>query len=230
MTTLSPARRRVLRAVAELGASEPVTLHAVAERLGGHPNTSRQQLDALVASGLLAAITLPTHGPGRPPRGYRVTASGRAALGTFEPASEYRELVGAFATYLVGRPAEDAREVGRVWGEAKADAIGAVAQEAEPSSLLPSRPGAARPSAPAQLIELLDTLGFDPAPIATDAGRHGVVLRACPLLDTAGDHPEVMCELHRGMVDGVMRRLGASDGVTLEPFADPDGCRLTTPT
>lgn len=214
--SLSPARMRVLRAVDALGPA-PVTLADVAARLGGHANTSRRQLDALVADGLLGAAPLPSPGPGRHPRGFRVTAAGREALG--HTGDEYRGLVGAFAAYLVGRPEAEAREVGRVWGAAKAvppDA-GVAAQASDRDH--PTR----------RLIEVLDTLGFESAPIETETGGSGVVLRACPLLDAAGDHPEVMCELHRGMVDGVLRRLGAADGVTLVPFAEPAGCHLIRP-
>ena len=40
------------------------------------------------------------------------------------------------------------------------------------------------------------------------------------------EHPDVVCELHRGLVDGVLQRLGAHGGVALMPFSEPDGCLL----
>lgn len=203
---LTPARRRVLDAVARLGEAGPVTLAAVAADLGGHPNSSRQQVDALVRQGLLGSAPIPGAGRGRPPLGLVLTEPGRRAFTGGAVASDTHDLVGAFATYLVrgGRPAEEARAVGEVWAEL-----------AEPSG----RPGMAG------LVEMLDALGFDPSP-ARAGDADAVVLRACPLLDLAEAHPEVICQVHRGLVDGVLRRLGATEGVRLVPFAADDGCHL----
>lgn len=205
---LSPARERVLHAVAD--AHGPATLAQLAATLGGHPNTTRQQLDALAADGLVAARPLPRAGRGRPPRAYAPTGLGRRALAGHD---ERDDLLGAFATYLVrrGHPADEAREVGRLWGAGRADAAGAA-----------SGPVAA-------VVEVLEMLGFDPERVATPDAGPAVVLRACPLLGLAEEHPEVICEVHRGLVDGVLQRLGASGGVELTPFSEPDGCRLRLP-
>jgi len=213
---LSAARERVLRAVAD--AAGPVTLADLAERLGGHPNTTRQQLDALAVDGLVDARVLQRETRGRPPQAFTLTDLGRRALGAHP---EYAEMLGAFATYLVrrGRPGEEAREVGAIWGAERADAV---------ASRLAA--GASAPPGPADgLVEVLAMLGFEPERARTPADEPAVVLRACPLLGLAREHPEVICELHRGLVDGVMRRLGASGGVELIPFAEPDGCRVRLP-
>lgn len=204
---LTPARLRVLQGVAD--APAPVTLADLAGRLGGHPNTTRQHLDALAAESLVS-ITHPRRDkPGRRPQAFAVTESGRRALAGRDPEAS---VVGAFAGYLVhrGRPAEEARAVGEVWAE---DGIAALDAADGPVD---------------GLVRVLDMLGF--APTRTDDGtRPAVVLRSCPLLDQAERRPEVICELHRGMIDGVVRRLGASGGVSLEPFSDPDGCRVSWP-
>ena len=75
------------------------------------------------------------------------------------------------------------------------------------------------------LIEMLDILGFDPARTSTEAGE-AVVLRTCPLINMVVGDPDVMCELHQGMIDGVMQKVGASEGVKLIPFHSEHGCRV----
>ncbi|MEO7422274.1 MAG: transcriptional regulator, partial [Ornithinibacter sp.] len=57
-----------------------------------------------------------------------------------------------------------------------------------------------------------------------------VLLRTCPLLEAATRHPEVVCEVHAGLVAGAHTAHGGSgEGVVLEPFALPGACRLTLP-
>lgn len=198
--SLGPARRRVLRAVSELGGAGPVTLTDIVGRLGGHPNTTRQQLDRLVASGLLD-VTAVSHGrPGRPPKTYTLTDRGRRSLD-----QHYSGLVGAVTTHLAGQPdpEEAARAVGRSWGASSvADRIG------EPVRVV---------------VELLDILGFDPRP--TGPGDD-VVLTSCPLVGHCGPSP-LVCELHQGMLDGALRELGHSQGVRLVPFSHPEGCGVS---
>ncbi len=212
---LSPARRRVLQAVADLERLGQVTLAGVAAHLGGHPNTSRQQLDALVREGFLDSAPIARSAPGRRPLAFLVTPRGQRALDA--GGDEYRELVGAFASYLVHQPEPtvEARRVGDLWG-------------AEQASTLAPTSGATPLEA---VVEVLDILGFEPAPARTEAGQDAVVLTRCPLLDAAGQHPEVVCEIHAGLIDGVLRRLGKVGGVELLPFADPHGClvRLDQP-
>ncbi len=203
---LSPARERVLRTLIELG-PQPVTLNEVAASLGGHPNTSRQHLDILVEDHLVDAIPIPRSTPGRRPLGFSITDSGREALASPSASNEYRELVGAFATYLVDSGAEsDARSIGEMWGKNRSHPM----DGDDPVDAL---------------VEMLDILGFDPARTSTEAGE-AVVLRTCPLINMISGDPEVMCELHQGMIDGVMQTVGASEGVKLIPFHSEHGCRL----
>ena len=68
---LSPARRRVLRALADAG--RPLTLSELSEQTGSHPNTLREHLTPLVAAGWVeqvAALGDPGR-RGRPPLSYR---------------------------------------------------------------------------------------------------------------------------------------------------------------
>ena len=52
-------------------------------------------------------------------------------------------------------------------------------------------------------------------------------LRRCPLLDVARQYPEMICQVHKGLISGALTELGGDDvGVDLLPFAEPDACRL----
>lgn len=207
--TLSAPRRRVLQAALDLGGKQ-VTISKVAEHLGGHPNSARQHLDALTGLNLLTASDVQSDKPGRRPRGYTLTALGRQSLGAGR-VDETRELADVFASYLVatGNGPQQAQEIGRAWGAKRADELSD--EQAE-------RPLDA-------IVEVLDILGFDPSTMHTEQGD-AVILRTCPLLDMAHGSPEFICNIHQGLIDGVLRRIGAREGVELLPFSEPDGCRL----
>ena len=212
MTTpphLSAPRRRVLEGVLELG-GDNVTISAAAALLGGHPNSARQHLDGLAALNLLTTRDLPTDRPGRRPRGYSLTSLGRQCLGG-KRMDESRELAQVFASYLIasGGGPEQAREIGQAWGDKRAEEL---------SEKTSGRPIDA-------VIEVLDILGFDPSAISTEQGD-AVILRTCPLLEMAHGSPEYICNIHHGLIDGVLRRIGAREGVELLPFSEPDGCRM----
>lgn len=207
--TISASRRRVLQAALELGGSQ-VTISQVSKHLGGHPNSARQHLDALVVAKLLTAEDVHSDRPGRRPRGYTLTALGRQTVGAGR-VDETRELADVFASYLVasGSGQTEARAIGRAWGDKRADELSA--DQAE-------RPLDA-------VIEVLDILGFDPSTVHTDKGD-AVILHTCPLLEMAHGSPEFVCNIHHGLIDGVLRRIGAREGVELLPFSESDGCRM----
>jgi predicted ArsR family transcriptional regulator len=77
------------------------------------------------------------------------------------------------------------------------------------------------------VIDLLTELRFEPQPaMQPDTVR----LTTCPLLDAARRNPDVVCEVHLGIVRGVLERLGGNpDGTALLPFAEPGACLLTLP-
>src|SRR5699024_10165991 len=143
---------------------------------------------------------------------------------------EYRSLTEAFATHLASRsddPEADARSIGRRWGAALAGAPGA----ADPDPDTDAGAGAdgdagagadGDAGADAAMVDLLAELGFGPDPSGDD-----IALRTCPLLELAEEMPEVICQVHRGLVEGAMDHYGApSEGVELLPFAEVGACRL----
>lgn len=212
--TLEPARRRVLGAVARRG--QAGTIDELSAAVGGHVNTTRHHVRALLSAGLVELVPGPSRGRGRPASRYAVTGAGRAALGRTEEgaAEEYVALAAAFAERLAersGDPREDSRAIGRAWG-ARLSATAAPGEPAEPPQT--------------RVVRLLDRLGFSP-----DGPGPTVLLRTCPLLDTARRHPEVVCQVHLGLVDGALTTFGApGEEVGLEPFGRPGACVLTLPT
>ena len=212
---LSPARARVLEFLqAQAG---PVGAEHVARAFGQHVNTVRGHLDALVADGLALRHRQGTSGRGRPAWHYRANPQNP------EPDARVREygaLAGALAAHLIRtspHPKDEARVAGVEWGRR-------IAQD---------RDGQPSPAAQAtthprhEVIAILDDLGFAPQE-SPDCDT--VRLRRCPLLDVARQYPEIICQVHQGLISGALTELGGDDaGVDLLPFAEPDACRLVLP-
>jgi predicted ArsR family transcriptional regulator len=187
-----------------------VTGADVTERTGLHPSTVRAHLERLVEAGLLIKARASDGAPGRPAWRFRVAAP--------QPApAPYRALAAALLEHLAttGGGTDAAVHAGQGWGRRLA--------------------GTATPGDPVQVaVDALRSLGFDPhrEASAMDAGEAEVHLRACPFLELVGQHPDVMCALHAGMISGVLHGAGAPDGhAVLEPFAAPTACgvRLRVP-
>lgn len=70
----------------------------------------------------------------------------------------------------------------------------------------------------AALSAVFTELGF--APVLAEGG---LALQACPFLEDARRHPEVVCGVHRGLAMGIARRAGAE--IDLRPFQG-DACVL----
>ncbi len=202
----------VLGAVSESAA--PSTVPELTRRLGVHANTVRAHLAGLLEDGLVARESVPAKGRGRPSHVYWPSAMGWTVLRGGSVVEEYRGLSAAFAEHLAAHstdPTGEARAVGRAWGRQLA------ARGASTSST-----GRSSTTAQEEVVGLLEDLRFSPS---SDA--EGIALRTCPLLDVAQRLPEVVCQVHRGLVEGVLERHGTPDvEVDLIPFAEPGACRL----
>lgn len=198
---LSPQRRRVFDA---LGA-EPQSIAGLADGLGLHVNTVREHLDGLVASGLALRSRLAPKGRGRPGWGYAVRP------GAASPAvGEYATLARVLADHVAvqgGDVTGDMRRLGRGWGEAL---------------VAGRKTGASQPEAEREVVSLLADLGFDP-----ERTPSCIRLRQCPMLAVARERPDVVCNVHQGMVEGALAAAGGdAEGVALEAFAEIGACRL----
>ncbi len=186
-------------------ADGPVGVRELAEAIGLHPNSVREQLDQLVEVGLVARSTAAPVGRGRP--GLRYVArpdDGDPDL------NAYRELARVLADELARQPEPAAVAVtaGERWGRAM------TVHEA-------STPTVAE--AVDRLVTLLDDAGFAPErPAGPGAPIH---LRHCPFGPPAREHQAVVCGVHLGLMRGALRELGAPlDAVRLEPLVTPSLC------
>ncbi|MFT4210751.1 MAG: helix-turn-helix domain-containing protein [Microbacterium sp.] len=67
------------------------------------------------------------------------------------------------------------------------------------------------------LVDVLDGLGFDPH---ADGSR--IRLDACPFRAVARDHPEVVCAVHRGLIERLLKPTALR--ARLVPFVEPELC------
>lgn len=202
---LTRARAAVLD---ELSAQpDPVSIGALAIRLGRHPNTVREQIAWLLRRGLIRRHRVPTAGRGRPSWHYE-------AVGPSAGGDDHAELA-AHLAWQLGEVSRDARpeslRVGRRWGSELS-----LARGVEPA---PSPEEARR-----RTVGLLAELGYRPEP---DAQADRVALTRCPLLQAAHQHPEVVCAVHLGLVRSVLEAHGGDPArAELEPFSAPGRCSL----
>ncbi len=207
-------RREVLRILR--GSADPLSIVAIADVLGVHPNTVRFHLDSLLGVGLVEQVELSRKGPGRPPLMFRaVRQMDRGGTRHYRLLAEI--LTAAFAAER--NPHAKALAAGRAWGR-------------RPDAALPPPPGDA-PTVDEtidHLVDALDELGFAPERRETD-GQRQIGLRHCPFLELAENRTSVICPVHLGLMQGAMQTWGAPVTVDrLEPFAEPDLClaHLTT--
>jgi predicted ArsR family transcriptional regulator len=203
----APSRREQVLTTLR-AARDPLSINAIAERLGVHPNTVRFHLDGLVEAGRVEQLSGDVIGPGRPANVYRA----RREMDRNGP-SNYRLLARIMTSRLAEterRPTAAATDLGRTWGPSL---IGEESQAA-----------ATRTAALTRLTNLLDDLGFKPE--RGDASRaRQIRLRHCPFLDLVDDHADIVCALHLGLMQGALTALDAPVTVDqLDRFVEPDLC------
>lgn len=205
---LSGQRLRVLEYVR---AHSPVRVGDAAGALDLHPNTVREHLDAVAGLGLVERSTATALGRGRPATLYRVSAA--------DPAVAVRDYAG-LATALAGHlartsaaPERDAQAAGIEWGRELIDEDSQAGGDPRQT-----------------VLDVLTRLGFAPDDEGTPSAG-GIALRRCPLLEAARRYPTIVCQVHLGIVEGMLERLGAPSGQGLDliPFAEPGACRLFLP-
>ncbi|MBX3194609.1 MAG: helix-turn-helix domain-containing protein [Microbacteriaceae bacterium] len=194
----SPARRQVLDALVE--ASEPLDAATVAARLGLHVTTARFHLDQLVDAGLARRSSGPEGRRGRP----RVLF---AAAGAARQGDSREKLIEVLASAMADNAdgVQESLRAGRRW----ADGLGGAdaGKSGEPVS---------------GLVGALDRLGFGPDP-QPDTGV--IRLHDCPFRSAAREHPEIVCNVHRGLVERLLE--GSDARPQLIPFAEPGLCLVT---
>jgi predicted ArsR family transcriptional regulator len=193
----------------------PVSVRELSARLSLHPNTLRPHLRRLEEVGLVA--TEPSRAPsvGRPQTLYaaieREPREGR----------DYRLLAEILTGLLSGaRAVERARDRARDWG------VYLVGRSVP-------KPGARKLSGPnlALLQEALADAGFDPRFRRRGATRVDISLRDCPFRDLMDEHRELVCAIHRGLLEGMLA--GSRPPLRLaelQPLAERQVCSLVART
>lgn len=187
-----------LRIVRHLADHESATLGELADVAGVHLNTVRGHVSALEDASVLVSTQKAATGPGRPAAEYRL------ADGWGLSSTDFLELAGLLAAALVrAHPDPEAlRATGADWGR-----------------YLVGRPG--RHDVATEVPRALERLGFH----ARFTGET-VRVTGCPCAVVSPDHPEIVCALATGLVEGVLAASG-SDVRVDEHDADPEGRRCT---
>ncbi|MGW4024409.1 hypothetical protein ACWEEL_23950, partial [Streptomyces sp. NPDC005009] len=106
-------------------------------------------------------------------------------------------------------PRGDALAAGEDWGRVLTDG---------------QEPSADPREARERLLDLLGEIGFAPE---ADAEAREVRLPRCPFVETAREHPGVICGVHEGLARAALGALGENpQEIELLPFAEPGACRL----
>jgi predicted ArsR family transcriptional regulator len=195
--------------------SQPITTADIAETLQLHPNTVRPHLERMRDVGLLQ-VDSPARGtPGRPQHRYSL-APDAPSLGLEPPTFPIlaRMLLQLAGAARLGE--EEAVEAGRAQGEA--DAVAARAEN--------RASGAPRAHCVNALVTRLDELGFDPA-LVEDSADATVAFLHCPFRELAVEHPDVVCGLHRGLVEGFVNTLGECEVTEFHPLLDRTPCQVS---
>ncbi|MET3982737.1 ArsR family transcriptional regulator [Streptomyces sp. PvR034] len=195
----APSRRRLLALLREAdGTARSVPELTAATGLS--TASVRHHLAVLGKAGLVTSA--PSPGPGRrrgrPRLRYAATASGGE-----DRCEIYRDLADALAEAVARTAAGDLagpRTAGREWGR---------------------RLAAGGPPAPAaqRLFALTARLGFRPR---REPGDTRMLLLHCPYGWLAHSHPDVLCAVHEGLLEGLLESTDAS--VELRPALGPGPC------
>lgn len=179
-----PTRYAVFRYVDE--ARGPVGVAEITDHFGLNHNAIRQHLGKLRDAGLVVEELSEPSGPGRPSLRYRPTPG---AADRWDGTSPYEEL--SLMLIELVRSGGTPREVGRQAGRRLARRHGPHAD-------------------PVQVLEAVARkLGFEPR---ARPRRDGVdiVLDRCPFAASVTVAPEIVCDLHRGLAEGVVETAGGS--------------------
>lgn len=175
-------------------APAPIPTSTIADTLGLHPNTVRPHLERMRDVGLLEVRPAPPGGVGRPQHLYSL-ASDAPSLGLEPPAFPLLARMLLDMGVAGGLGAAEALAAGRVHGrELAATVLGG-----------PDR------SAADVVTEVSVRLGFDPARVDDDGGGCTIGFAHCPFAELAEANPELVCSLHRGLVEGTVAAVGGAE-------------------
>jgi predicted ArsR family transcriptional regulator len=218
----TPARLAVLKALGDntryaiylelARAQSPRSTADIADVLGLHPNTVRPHLERMRDVGLLQLEVEGKGSVGRPQHRYTL-APGAPALGLEPPAyPALSKMLVQLASITAALPDESA-------------AAGAPQGRAMAAKYPPARGPHADRACASALTAALDELGFDPA-AGDDGDTITIAFTHCPYRELAEAFPEVVCHLHRGMIEGFVEEIGGASVERFGTLADRDPCQV----
>ncbi|MDQ3108058.1 MAG: helix-turn-helix domain-containing protein [Actinomycetota bacterium] len=183
----------------------PKSTAEIAEVLELHANTIRPHLERMRDIGLLQVWVDAKGTVGRPQHRYSLSPDA-PSLGLEPSAWPVLARMLADVAAFMAPEVDDVAALGEEQGRAAAD----------------RRRG--RPCVSA-LVDTLAELGFDPASaeegkVATIAFTH------CPFRELAEQYPDLVCNLHRGLIEGFVDELGGADVIAFATLADRDPCHV----
>lgn len=187
----------------------PLSTAQIAESLGLHGNTVRPHLERMKEVGLLESRPEVTGTVGRPQKLYSL-AGDAPSLGLEPPVFPMLARMLVDAARQARLDPETVCEAGRSEGRRQARSM---VRPSDADSVTSTHHGSigadgTKDAVPHVLVDLLamqEQLGFDPAVVmsddATDRVAH-VAFTHCPFSELAAQNPEIICSLHRGLVEG----------------------------
>lgn len=187
-------------------APAPLATAQIAETLDLHPNTVRPHLDRMREVGLLEVVSDPRGTVGRPQHRYSL-APDAPSLGFEPPAYPVLARMLLQMAGVAHLPAADAVDAGRDAGAAAA-------------------PGRAASATCAEALDAeLASLGFDPESVVDPDGAT-IAFTRCPFRELAEANPDLVCSLHRGLVEGFVDARGDGHVVAFHDLADRTPCQV----
>lgn len=187
-------------------APRPLATAEVAETLDLHPNTVRPHLERMRDLGLVEVTAAATGAVGRPQHRYAI-ADDAPSLGLEPPVFPLLTRILLAGAAAGGIEPDDLVEAGRDQG----------------------RDARRRAPRPAPCVEALERqlaeLGFDPARV-DDSDGTTIAFSHCPFRELAEAHPDLVCSIHRGMVEGFVESSADVSVVDFHPLIDRSPCQV----
>jgi predicted ArsR family transcriptional regulator len=188
----------------------PLTTAEVADMLSLHPNTVRPHLERMRDAGLVEVHVGGRGEIGRPQHRYGLTPDA-PSLGLEPPVMPILARMVLSMAERLGAEPSDAYAVGADEGARRAG------------------PFRRAPSSLEALVSDLDRLGFDPVVSDADADPENAVIAFanCPFGELAAQHPDLVCNLHHGLVAGFVREMGDTEVREFCSVVDRTPCQVT---
>ena len=185
--------------------TQPLTASELADRLGLHANTVRLHLERMRDAGLVEVEAVHRRTVGRPQHAYSL-AAGAPTVGFDPPAHALIAGLLAAIAERSGADSSDAAAAGRAYGR----------------QVMRGRKSGRCTEA---LLREMTKLGFEPAIEPLDDPNPTLYFLQCPFRELAEAYPELVCNLHRGICEGVVETAGGGNIVGFHALYDHTPCQ-----